>query len=201
VPAGPGTALGAAAEVADATTDLFESLRTRGHEPLLEQAQGTMRFELGDGRVERWTVAIDRGDVTVSRARRKADCTVRADTQLFEDIASGKVNAMAAVLRGALSVEGDPDFAASTSAKASPTWPGRNPNWMMCTDVDARATSARMRGKKLVPPTCTSADVAVLSSNESASCGRPTRGAESSRSACLASSSSRTRTPPRNAAA
>jgi putative sterol carrier protein len=99
-----------AKSVADATTDLFESLRARGHEPLLEQAQGTMRFELGDGRVERWTVSIDRGDVTVSHANRKADCTVRADAHLFEDIASGKVNAMAAVLRGALSVEGDPEL-------------------------------------------------------------------------------------------
>ena len=69
-----------------------------------------MRFELGDGRIERWTVAIDRGDVTVSHANRKADCTVRAGMQVFEDIASGKVNAMAAVLRGAVSVEGDPEL-------------------------------------------------------------------------------------------
>ena len=77
---------------------------------MLEQARGTMRFELGDGQAERWTVVIDLGGVTVSHANRKADCTVRAGTELFEDIASGEVNAMAAVLRGELSVEGDPEL-------------------------------------------------------------------------------------------
>ena len=94
----------------DVTADLFESLGRRGHEPLLERAHGTLRFELSDGRPSRWTVTVDGGDVVVSRARSRADCTVRADKKLFDDIASGDVNALAAILRGAVSVEGDPEL-------------------------------------------------------------------------------------------
>jgi putative sterol carrier protein len=96
--------------MADATAALFESLRSRGHEPLLEQAHGTLRFELGNGRTDRWTVTVDGGDVTVSHGRGRADCTVRADKKLFDRIASGDANAMAATLRGAVSIEGDPEL-------------------------------------------------------------------------------------------
>jgi putative sterol carrier protein len=92
------------------TEELFEGLKQRGHEPLLEQAQGTLRFELENGQPRRWFVEIDRGDVVVSHANRKADSTVRADAKLFDRIVRGEVNAMAAVLRGAVKVEGDPQL-------------------------------------------------------------------------------------------
>ena len=52
-------------------------------------------------------VAIKKGDVTVSRAKGKADCTITADKALIEGMISGEVNAMAALLRGEVSVEGD----------------------------------------------------------------------------------------------
>ena len=44
--------------------------------------------------------------VTVSR-RSKADCIVRADKAVFDRVASGEQNGMAAFLRGAIEVEGD----------------------------------------------------------------------------------------------
>ena len=94
----------------DVTADLFDSLRRRGHEPLLRQGQGTLRFELEGGRPGRWTVALDRGNVAVSHASRKADCTVRTSKEVFDGVASGEVNATAAVLRGAITVEGDPEL-------------------------------------------------------------------------------------------
>jgi len=97
--------------VSDATTEFFESLRDRGHEPLLGRANGTFRFELANGeKPERWLVAVDKGDITVSRAARKADCTIYADRALFNRIAAGEVNVWTAVLRGALAVEGDPEL-------------------------------------------------------------------------------------------
>jgi putative sterol carrier protein len=92
------------------TEELFEALGRRGHEPLLEQARGTLRFELENGQARRWCVEVDRGDVVVSHANRKADATVRVDAQLFDRIVRGEVNAMAALLRGALKVEGDPQL-------------------------------------------------------------------------------------------
>jgi putative sterol carrier protein len=92
----------------DATAEFFGSLAERGHEPLLEKAKGTVRLELADGkRIHRWMVAVDNGDVAVSRKDARADCTVRARKELFDGIASGKVNATAAVLRGALTIDGD----------------------------------------------------------------------------------------------
>jgi putative sterol carrier protein len=71
--------------------------------------QGTLRFELeGDEGEEHWFIAIKKGDLAVSRQRRKADCRVRVERRLFNRIASGEVNAMAAALRGAVAIEGDP---------------------------------------------------------------------------------------------
>lgn len=92
----------------DATAEFFGELGGRGHEPLLNKASGTLRFDLRDGkRVDRWLVAVKKGDVTVSRRNVGADCVVSADRGLFDGVASGKTNAMAALLRGAMGVEGD----------------------------------------------------------------------------------------------
>jgi putative sterol carrier protein len=95
----------------DSTAEFFEGLGRRGHEPLLEKARGIVRFDLVDGkRTDRWFVALDKGDVSVSRRNRPADCVVRADRRLFEAMARGQANAMAAYLRGELTLEGDPEL-------------------------------------------------------------------------------------------
>jgi putative sterol carrier protein len=92
----------------DATTHFFSELGARGHEPALARVNGTLRFDLTEGtRTARWLVAIDKGDVAVSRRNLKADCVVRATRGLFDGIASGAENPLAAVLRGAVSIEGD----------------------------------------------------------------------------------------------
>ena len=94
--------------MADATTELFENLAVKGHEPLLGNARGTLRVELADGtKTERWLVSVDRGDVAVSHRNGKADCTVRTTKEVFDGVARGEVNAVAAFLRGAITVEGD----------------------------------------------------------------------------------------------
>jgi putative sterol carrier protein len=90
------------------TTQFFEQLERRGHEPLLRKATGVIRFEIVDnGRSERWIVAIDHGDIEVSHRNVAGDCKVRATRELFEQIASGEVNATVAMLRGAIQAEGD----------------------------------------------------------------------------------------------
>jgi len=87
----------------------FERLGAVGHVPVLKQASGTMLFELvGGKRTERWRVTVDKGDVAVSRGNGPADCVLRADRKLFAGLTSGKVNAFAAALRGAVTIEGDP---------------------------------------------------------------------------------------------
>ena len=58
-------------------------------------------------KTDRWYVTIDNGDIGVTRQPSHADCVIRADKALFDKMAGGKVNAVAAVLRGDLEVEGD----------------------------------------------------------------------------------------------
>jgi len=94
--------------VTSATTEFFDELGSRGHEPMLEKTTGTVRFDLTNGkRTERWFVSIDKGDISVSHRNAAADCTVRARKDVFEGVATGEVNAMASVLRGTIAVEGD----------------------------------------------------------------------------------------------
>ena len=95
----------------DATARFFDDLARNGHDPLLEKASGSLRFDLTDGMaVERWRVDVRQGDVIVSRKAGAADCVLRAPKPLFDKMASGRENAMAAVLRGALIAEGDIDL-------------------------------------------------------------------------------------------
>jgi putative sterol carrier protein len=94
--------------MADATMTFFDTLAERGHEPLLKSTSGTLRFDLRDGdRVEHWHVDVRKGDVAVSRRNAKADAVVRLDKVLFDRIASGSMNSMAATLRGVIAPEGD----------------------------------------------------------------------------------------------
>ena len=61
-----------------------------------------------DGAIRsRWIVTVEKGDLSVSRGNGHADCVVRAQKALFDRIAAGKVNAVAAVLRGDLEIDGD----------------------------------------------------------------------------------------------
>ena len=95
----------------NATTGFFEGLEARGHEPRLGKVTASLRFDLTNGKqTNRWHVAIDKGEIVVSHKNAKADCVVRADSSVFDGIASGEVNAVAAVLRGAIVVEGDPEL-------------------------------------------------------------------------------------------
>jgi putative sterol carrier protein len=91
-------------------TTFFDSLRERGHDPRLRRVTGTLRIEITNGKVQRWLVSVDKGDVSVSRRGGKADCVVRGSREVLDGIVAGTINAQAAVLRGTLTVEGDPEL-------------------------------------------------------------------------------------------
>jgi predicted lipid carrier protein YhbT len=94
--------------MADATAEFFEALGSRGHEPLLERATGTMRFDLREGKkIDRWLISVVKGDIVVSRRNARADAVLSTDKALFERIARGESNALAAMLREEVDVEGD----------------------------------------------------------------------------------------------
>lgn len=98
----------------DPAAAFFGELARRGHEPLLRNASGAIRFDLArGGRTERWHVTVAKGDVAVSRRNARADAVVHMDASLFDDLTRGRANATAALLRGEIAVEGDPGLLVS----------------------------------------------------------------------------------------
>jgi hypothetical protein len=100
-------------EALEVTVDMvarfFRELAEHGHEPLLEHVTGTVRFDVlaPDGN-ERWLVRVNKGDVVVSQSDGPADSVVCGDRAFLGRMVTGEVNAIAAALRGAIKVEGDP---------------------------------------------------------------------------------------------
>jgi|SRR5678816_1359372 putative sterol carrier protein len=89
----------------DPTAEFFEALPERGEEPLLEKASGVLRFDLTHGKkTDHWLVTMTRGRMRVDQDNGDADCILRADKGLFDEIVQGKANATAALLRGAVSL-------------------------------------------------------------------------------------------------
>jgi hypothetical protein len=94
--------------MASPTEDFFEALSRRGHEPFLERVTATVHFNIMDGGcLAHWFVEIEKGDIRVSRQGGEGCCGICADRTLFDDIVTGQANAVAAMLRGALWVDGD----------------------------------------------------------------------------------------------
>ncbi|NBE80382.1 SCP2 sterol-binding domain-containing protein [Micromonospora rubida] len=92
----------------DATTRFFEDLDRRGYEPLLTKLSGTLRFDLNEGpQTRHWLLRIDRGRIRVSQEAREADTIAATSPELFEDLAAGRENGMAALIRGDMTVIGD----------------------------------------------------------------------------------------------
>ena len=97
--------------MAGPTTEFFEALEQRGHEPLLERTSGTVRADITDGdQSEHWLVSIAKGDLAVSSSDADADCVIQADRAVFDRIVNGEANAMALTLRGAITVQGNVDL-------------------------------------------------------------------------------------------
>ncbi|MGC3861757.1 SCP2 sterol-binding domain-containing protein [Micromonospora chersina] len=92
----------------DTTTRFFEDLDRRGFEPLLAKTSGTLRFDLHEGpQTTHWLLEIDRGNLRVGQEDREADTVVGTEPRLFGELVSGEENAIAALLRGDMTVSGD----------------------------------------------------------------------------------------------
>lgn len=97
--------------MADATGAFFDALGRRGYDPALQRASGTVAIEVAKGRARRrWLVTIDKGAVSVARTGGPADVTIRTDDDVFRSLASGRTSPMAAIVRGSVTVEGDPQL-------------------------------------------------------------------------------------------
>ena len=86
----------------------FDELARRGTEPLLHKVSGRIRFDLLDGTdTTSWTLTVHQGGLSVTQEAGPADCTIRGERTVFEELAAGRRNFMAAVMRGALTCYGD----------------------------------------------------------------------------------------------
>jgi hypothetical protein len=82
-------------------------------QPLLNDVSGSLLFEIRDNdATHRVRVEIDRGTVRSTPAEPGVDADARAtaDRRLIEDLVQGRANAMAAMLRGDIHVEGSAEL-------------------------------------------------------------------------------------------
>ena len=86
---------------------LLEGLAERSREQPITVFNGVVCFDVREGdRVDRWYLKIAKGVVTVGRKGGEPDCVLSGDVATFDAVLSGKANAMAALLRGALAAQG-----------------------------------------------------------------------------------------------
>jgi putative sterol carrier protein len=96
-----------ATNASDVILAFFESIAGE-HAELPKTISGTLRFELKDGnRCEYWRVTITKGVASSARSKAPADCAVHTDKATLEAIVQGRANPMAALLRGAIRIEGE----------------------------------------------------------------------------------------------
>ncbi|MFC6022448.1 SCP2 sterol-binding domain-containing protein [Plantactinospora solaniradicis] len=95
--------------MADPTAEFFSSLEERGPDLLPVKARGTIRFDLKgvDGGVNHWFVSVNRGNVLVSHENRQADCVVATTQELFDRLAIGEAQVVAAYNRNDVTVQGN----------------------------------------------------------------------------------------------
>jgi hypothetical protein len=101
-----------AERMTDPTAEFFDGLSRRGFEPLLRGVTATMRFDIaGDGATEQWWVTIEEGGIHVAHnGSGVVDCMIQTDRAVFDQIASGRTNTLAAALRGELHAAGNPEL-------------------------------------------------------------------------------------------
>lgn len=96
------------------STEFLEELGRHGHVTLFEKIDGRLRLDLRDGReIDSWMVVIHQGDVEVSRGRQDSDCVIHAERAFFDRVVTGEANALSALLRGLIRIEGNLQLALS----------------------------------------------------------------------------------------
>jgi putative sterol carrier protein len=93
--------------MAELDESLLATLAERSLEHPAAAFSGVVRFDVDSGgRADSWFLTIGKGVVTVSREGGEPDCVVTGDVTTLDAVLSGRANAMAALLRGALHVQG-----------------------------------------------------------------------------------------------
>jgi putative sterol carrier protein len=92
------------------STEFFDELARRGHEPMLERVTAKLRFQItdgDDGGALTRLVTIDHGDLHISTDQTDADATITCSGSELDDLVTGRTSAVASLLRGTLAARGD----------------------------------------------------------------------------------------------
>lgn len=96
--------------MADPTSDFFERLGQPGARRL-GNVTASIRIDLDRGKgIDHWLLAIDKGNISVSRKNVKADATLHTDKEIFDRLARGEASPLASMLRGLVRAEGDTEL-------------------------------------------------------------------------------------------
>ena len=94
----------------DPTSDFFDGLGQPGARRL-GNVTASIRVDLDRGKAtEHWLVAIDKGNISVSRKNVKADAALHTDKEVFDRLALGEASPLASMLRGLVQAEGDTEL-------------------------------------------------------------------------------------------
>lgn len=92
----------------DPSARLFERISRLGRVDALADVDGRLRFDIhAAGRIEHRAIIVHRGQISVAGEVDDPDCVVDMDKELLDQMASGRSNAMTALLRGDMMVSGD----------------------------------------------------------------------------------------------
>lgn len=90
------------------TREFFAQLTERGEMALPGKLRGTIRFDLDRGmETDHWYVAMTEQGVRVSHDNREAMCVAHTDEALFDRLVSGEEHLVAALIRNAMTIEGN----------------------------------------------------------------------------------------------
>ena len=96
--------------MADPTSDFFEQLGKPGTRRL-GNVTASIRVDLDRGKAtEHWLLAIDKGNISVSRKNLEADAALRTEKEIFDQLARGEASPLASMLRGLVQAEGDAEL-------------------------------------------------------------------------------------------
>lgn len=83
----------------------FDDLSNRGYMDVLNHVNGTVELDIED--TDRRWVTVRHGNIRVSQTPIAADCVLACDAETFIGIVCGRVNIVAASIRGSVTVSGD----------------------------------------------------------------------------------------------
>lgn len=90
------------------TAAFFEQLARTAYDPRFTKVRGSVRLEIHDGeQVDKWLITIDDGRFRVDHGDGPASSVTSMSAPLAERLLRGEINALAAILRGEILVDGD----------------------------------------------------------------------------------------------